>query len=246
MPIISIANNKGGVAKTTTTLNLADALVRLGKKVLIIDLDTQGSLSIYMGIEPKILGVSIADVLRGECRLMDAMIPLSDNLTLVPATVDLTLREGQGDILKIKLKDYVDKYDYILLDNSPSYGIITVNSFMVSDYVICPCEPEYLAYRGLENLCESIEEVKKHNVKLDFMGVLFTKVQSVRQHKDVMEEIKNNYKTFKAIIKRSVKVSDAVLAQESVLKYAGLGNEISRAYYDFAKEVIEYEKGQFE
>lgn len=242
--IISIANNKGGIAKTTTTVNLADALTRMGKKVLVIDLDTQGSLSIYMGIEPRILGVSIADVLKGECNLMEAMLPINNNLTLVPATVDLTLEEGQPGILKSKLEGYADKYDYVLLDNSPSYSIMTVNSLMASDYVIAPCEPEYLAFRGLENLCESIEAVKKYNTKLELMGVLLTKVQkNLCQHKDVMKLIRDNYKTFKAVIKKSIKVSDAVLAQQSLFDYAGVSNEISRAYWKVAKEVIEYEKG---
>ena len=241
--VISIANNKGGIAKTTTVVNLADALTILGKKVLIIDLDTQGSLSIYMGIEPRILEVSIADVLRGKCNLMEAMLPISDNLTLVPATVDLNLNEGQSGVLKSKLSGYADKYDYVLLDNSPSYGIMTVNSLIASDYVIAPCEPEYLAFRGLENLCESIEAVKKYNPKLELMGVLLTKAQRVRQHKEVIKEIRKNYKTFKEVIKKSIKVSDAVLAQKSVLNYAGINNEISKAYCEVAKEVIKYEKG---
>lgn len=241
--VISVANNKGGIAKTTTVVNLADALTRFGKKVLMIDLDTQGSLSVYMGIEPRVLGVSISDVLSGKCQLMEAMLPINDNLTLVPATVDLNLKEGQSEVLKAKLEGYVDKYDYVLLDNSPSYGIMTINSLMASDYVIAPCEPEYLAFRGLENLCESIEAVKRYNPKLEFMGVLLTKVQKVRQHKEVIKEIRKNYKTFKVIIKKSIKVSDAVLAQESVLKYVGIHNEISKAYCEFAKEVISYEKG---
>lgn len=250
MKIISIANNKGGVAKTTTTLNLAAALCALGKKVLIIDLDPQSSLSLYFGLEPLELNLNIYHALVDEVEIQDIVLnTYIKNLNLIPANIELSKAElkiinkiGREFVLKDKLDKIKDNYDYILIDNSPSLGILTINSLMASDYVISPTDPTYLAMRGLEILNETILEVKRFNEKLELMGVVVTMFDSrTNHHQEVLKELKKRYKVFDSIVKRSVKFPDSCLSMQSICDFAGKDFQGTVAYKCIAEELIKYE-----
>lgn len=244
--IISIANNKGGVGKTTTTLNLATALTKLNKKVLMLDLDPQASLSVNYGLEPLETHNSIYNVFMDELEINEIICKLEENLYLVPATIELSKVElnlisrlSRETILKKKLNTIVNNFDYILIDNSPSLGLLTINSLVASDYVIAPMDPTYLSLRGLEILNEVVDQVKEINENLQFMGVIITMVDTrVNHHREIIEELKNKYPIFNSVIKRSIKFSDSGLNMSSVFEYAGDKFSGSIAYLDIAKEVI--------
>lgn len=244
--IISIANNKGGVGKTTTTLNLATALTKLNKKVLMLDLDPQASLSVNYGLEPLETHNSIYNVFMDELEINEIICKLEENLYLVPATIELSKVElnlisrlSRETILKKKLNAIVNNFDYILIDNSPSLGLLTINSLVASDYVIAPMDPTYLSLRGLEILNEVVDQVKEINENLQFMGVIITMVDTrVNHHREIIEELKNKYPIFNSVIKRSIKFSDSGLNMSSVFEYAGDKFSGSIAYLDIAKEVI--------
>lgn len=243
---ISIANNKGGVSKTTTTLNLATALTKLGKKVLMIDLDPQASLSVNYGLEPLETHNSIYNVLMDELNIKEIMCKLDENLYLVPATIELSKVElnlisrlSRETVLKKKLDTVRNDFDYILIDNSPSLGLLTINSLVASDYVVAPTDPTYLSLRGLEILKEVVEQVKEINEDLVFLGVIVTMVDSrINHHKEVIQELKERYPVFNSVIKRSIKFSDSGLNMTSIYEYAGDKFSGSLAYLDIAKEVI--------
>lgn len=244
--IISIANNKGGVAKTTTTLNLSAALAKLGKKVLMIDLDPQSSLSVNFGLEPLDINNNIYNVLIDELDAEEIICEIDENLYLIPANIELSKVEiimmnklAREYILKKKLEPIKDKFDYIIIDNSPSLGLLTINSLMASDYIISPTDPTYLAMRGLEILHEIINEVKTINPDVNFLGVVITMYDGrITHHKEVMSALKDRYHVFDSVVKRSIKFSDCCLGMTSIFEYAGKGFEGSRAYMALAKEVI--------
>lgn len=248
--IISIANNKGGVAKTTTTLNLAAALTRLGKKVLIIDLDPQSSLSINFGLEPLEVSNNIYNVLTEDIKAEDIICSTHiDNLYLLPANIELSKAEliiinkiGREFVLRDKLQPLKKFYDYILIDNSPSLGLLTINSLMASDYIISPTDPTYLAMRGLEILNETINEVKKFNKELKLLGVVVTMFDGrTSHHNEVLKELKKRYHVFDNVIKRSIKFSDSCLSMSSIFEFAGENFEGAIAYKKLAEEVVAHE-----
>lgn len=246
--IISMANNKGGVSKTTSTICLADAIAKEGKRVLIIDLDSQSSLTIYLGYEPLKIEYSIYDVLVDKISAKEAIIKTDMGVDLTPSTIDLSIAEmqlitaiGREYILKNKLMELENDYDYIFIDNSPSLSLLTLNSFVASDFVIAPCTPDYLAMRGLEILMQSINQIKKTvNNQLEFLGVIITMHKSTKHHKEVTEILRKNYACFKDIIGNSIKFSDACLAQQSIIDFAGKNYEDSKAYINIAKEIMSY------
>lgn len=248
--IISIVNNKGGVAKTTTVLNLSSALSKLGKKVLMIDLDPQASLTVYTGLNPIELEETIYNVLTDKINIKTAIYKTSDlDIDIIPSTIELSAAEveiisriGREHILKNKLSEIKELYDYIIIDNSPSLGILTVNSMMASDYVIAPVDATYLSLKGLDILTSTIDEVKNLNSNLELMGVLITMFDSrTSHHNEVLELLKDRYPVFKPIIKRTIKFPDSCLASKSIIDYAGREFEGSISYIELAKEVINYE-----
>lgn len=248
--IISIANNKGGVGKTTSTLNLGVALSKLDKKVLIIDLDPQSSLSLYFGIEPLDVNYTIYNVLTQNMKPQEVICHTDiRNLDLLPSNIELSKAElimiskiGREFILKNKLEDLKNMYDYILIDNSPSLGLLTINSLMASDYIIAPTDATYLAMRGLEILIETVNEIKKFNNDLEFLGVIVTMFDiRTTHHNEVLKELKNRYPVFNSIIKRSIKFPDSCLSYFSIFDYSGNSFQGSRAYMEIAEEVIAHE-----
>lgn len=248
MTVISVANNKGGVGKTTTTLNVGAALADLDCRVLLVDLDPQASLTIYMGYDP-------ASFTRNTYHLMTRRATPAEILCtgrhtfldLLPASIDLASAEieisaafSREFILKEQLEKVSDFYDVVLVDNMPSLGVFTVNSLMASDFVLVPVEPTYLAYKGLEMISNTIAEVRRYNTKLEMLGTVITMVDERTRHsRDIMQQIRENYPVFEPPIRRSVKFADASLNGASIADYAGNGFEGTQAYAQIARQIIE-------
>lgn len=248
--VISIANNKGGVAKTTTTLNLAVALTKLNKKVLMIDLDPQASLSVNFGINPLEKIVNINNVVVDDLSLDETICPIRPGkLYISPSGIELSKAEfsiinkiGREYLLKNKIEALKEEFDYILIDNSPSLGILTINSLMASDYIISPTDATYFAMRGLEILESTVNEIKNWNKKIEFLGVAVTMFDSrTAHHKEVLEVLKKRYHVFDGIIKRSIKFSDSCLNLSDIFDYAGDNFDGSVAYLKIAKEIVSHE-----
>src|SRR5690606_19906712 len=198
--IISIADQKGGVSKTTTALNLGVALNELGYSVLLIDMDPQGSLTLSMGIEPAYLEQTIYDVLIGKIDINN-IIHGGESVNIAPANIDLSAAEvellseiGRESILLEVLEGIRDKYKYIIIDCPPSLGLLTINALTACDGVIAPVAPDFLALKGLVQLTNTIKKVKKLNPKLDFIGVLISMYDKRTLHdKEAISIIKENY-----------------------------------------------------
>lgn len=245
--IIAMSNQKGGVGKTTSTLNLGVALTELGKKVLMIDLDPQASLTISIGLEPENLEKTIYNALVDDVDIKK-LILFDELLYFIPSTIDLSAAEmelvsevGREFRLREALDQVKDEFDYILIDCPPSLGLLTINALAACDFVIVPMAPEYLALRGFNLLEKTITKVKKLNKKLTLMGILVTLFDNrTTHHKDVVIELQKSYPVFNSMIKKSVKFPDAVLAGQPIMTF-DRKFEGSIAYQELAKEVIAWQ-----
>lgn len=244
--IISIINQKGGVAKTTSTYNLGTALSQKGKSVLLIDLDPQSSLTISTGVEPQELSKTIYDVLCEGENIKWTILDM-ENFHLIPAIIDLSVAEmklvgeyGRENILKKALNNIKNDYDYILIDCPPSLGLLTINALVTSDKVLIPVSTEYLALRGMDLLIDTISKIKDNlNDKLDILGIIPTMYDSRTLHsREVLESIQQQYpnKVFEPITK-SVKVQDAVLSGSNIVNIEP-DHKISLAYKKIAEVII--------
>ena len=228
--VISIANQKGGVGKTTTTFNLGVALAKMGKKVLLIDADPQGDLTTYMGIEG----------------MDDILVTLAD-LELSSLEVSLINAMSRENTMKNCIADLKNKYDYILIDCMPSLGMITINALACSNKVIIPVQSEFLAAKGMSHLMKTVIKVRKQiNPDLKIGGILLTMVDGrTNLSKDIAEELRNTYgtifKLFDTQIPRGVKAAESSRQGESILSYDKNG-KIAKSYIDFAKEVLDDER----
>ena len=246
MTVISVANNKGGVGKTTTTLNLGAALSMRGYRVLAVDLDPQASLTLYLGLDPGELETTSYHVLTKKCPALGAvMMTRVAALDLIPASIDLAAAEmeisgmmGREYLLRRQLETLEDLYDVVLIDNMPSLGVLTVNSLMASDYVIVPIEPTYLAYKGLQMIDTTIGEVKSYRPELSMLGVVITMVDERTKHaREIIGKIRENYRILGTPIRRSVKFADAEAGNQPISEFAGEQFEGARAYAEIADEI---------
>lgn len=247
--IISISNQKGGVGKTTTTVNLAASLGASGKKVLIIDSDPQGNTTSGLGFNKKELKKSAYDVLENDTSADEATIITEfKNLKLIPSHINLasadagiSLFSGKESKLKNKISHLRNSYDYIIIDCPPSLGIITINAFCASDSILIPIQCEYYALEGLSQLINTIKVVKRHhNSALDIEGILMTMCDlRLNLTHQVMEEVKKNFpgKVFKTTIPRTVKLSEAPGFGKPVMYFSRL-NKGNWAYKSLAKEIV--------
>jgi len=250
--IIAIANQKGGVGKTTTSVNLSAALVQLDKKVLLIDIDPQASTTTSLGINRSMLYSSIYKVLIGEKPIQDSIIHL-DNLLLdvIPATIDLAHLEVKLDhedrehLLRNKLSVVTDDYDYIIIDCPPSLGLLTLSALYASDSVLIPVQCQFLAIDGLTQLLNTIRIVQKklkvNNRVLQIEGVLLTMLDKrTKMGWEIVHEIKDYFKdgVFDTIITSNVAAQVAPTYGLPVLTYAPK-SPAARLYFSLAKEIVE-------
>ncbi len=227
--IIGIANQKGGVGKTTTAVNLAAALGVLEKKVLLIDADPQANATSGLGVEE--VNYSTYNLLEHSADVRECIVPTSSpNLDLIPSHIDLVAaeielvdRDKREYMLKKALEEVKNEYDFIIIDCAPSLGLITVNALTAADSVIVPIQCEYFALEGLGKLLNTIKNVQKiHNHNLDIEGLLLTMFDArLRLSNQVVEEVNTHFPemVFESVISRNVRLSEAPSFGESILKY---------------------------
>ena len=229
--IIAVANQKGGVGKTTTAVNLAACLGVLEKKVLLIDSDPQANASSGLGIDIDNVRLGTYQLLEHNCSAQDAVLNTSaPNVDLIAAHIDLVaieielidLEEREYMLLKA-LQTIKEEYDYILIDCAPSLGLLTLNALTASDSIIIPIQCEYFALEGLGKLLNTVKSVQKiHNKTLDIEGLLLTMYDSrLRLSNQVVEEVQNHFNdmVFKTIIQRNVRLGEAPSFGESIINY---------------------------
>lgn len=251
--IIAIANQKGGVGKTTTTVNLAAALGVLEKKVLLIDADPQANASSGLGVNVDEVEIGTYQLLEHAATAKEVIVPTnSPNVDLIPAHIDLVAieielvdKKNREYMLKEMLKDIKNDYDYILIDCAPSLGLITLNSLVAADSVIIPIQCEYYALEGLGKLLNTIKSVQKiHNASLDIEGLLLTMYDSrLRLSNQVVEEVNKHFQdmVFKTIIQRNVRLSEAPSFGESIISYDATSKGAIN-YINLAHEILKKNK----
>jgi len=229
--IIAIANQKGGVGKTTTSVNIAASLGVLEKKVLLIDADPQANASSGLGIDIEAIELGTYQVLEHTATAKDAILKTSSpNLDIIPSHIDLVAieielvdKENREYMLKQSLEEIRNDYDYIIIDCAPSLGLITLNSLVAADSVIIPIQCEYFALEGLGKLLNTIKSIQKiHNPNLDIEGLLLTMFDSrLRLSNQVVDEVQKHFSTmvFDTIIRRNTRLGEAPSYGESIIAY---------------------------
>lgn len=245
--IIALANQKGGVGKTTTSVNLGAALAQSGKRVLLVDIDAQGNATSGSGVDKSELERDSYDVIVDLVPIRDVIVP-TDNYDLMPATIQLSGAEielaGQEKReyrLKKALSAVADDYDFILIDNPPALGLLTVNAFTAANAILIPVQTEFYALEGLGQLLNTIELVRKQfNPELDISGILLTMYDGrTNLAKQVSEEVRNYFgsKVYNTVIPRSVRLSEAPSYGQAIIDFdpRSIGAQV---YSELAQEVL--------
>lgn len=253
--VIAIANQKGGVGKTTTTFNLGVALAQEGKKVLLVDADPQGDLTTYMGVHDTDNIPTLASLM--ECYIQDrnidtdsAIIHHKENIDLLPTNLDLSAMEislvtamSREYTIKNCLSSIKDKYDYILIDCMPSLGMITINALASADKVVIPVQTQFLAAKGMGHLLKTVAKVKRSiNPNLKIGGILLTLVDKrTKLSKETKQLLEENYgnivKIYNTQIPSAVKVAESTSSGKSIFSY-DKNSKVTSAYKEFGKEIL--------
>ena len=252
--IIAIANQKGGVAKTTTAVNLAASLAKLKKRVLLIDLDSQGNATMGSGVQKNQLEQSVTDVLLGDASIAEALTKTEALYSVIGANrdlsgVELSIAEVEQRefILKNALADIQTQFDFIIIDCAPSLSLITINALCAAEHVLIPMQCEYYALEGLADLCQTIERIKQTlNPKLEIIGVLRTMFDGRNAlARDVSDELTQFFgdKLFETVIPRNVRLAEAPAHGLPVI-YFEKSSKGAVAYLSFAAELLKRFKGQ--
>lgn len=245
--IIAFANQKGGVAKTTSTLSIAAALGELGRRVLAIDLDPQGALTYSMGVDPDSLDETVNDVLVR--RLPVEKVIITKEVDLVPANIDLAGAEavlvaktGREYALERALRDVTGRYDYMIVDCPPSLGILTINGLTAAGEVLIPLQCEALSHRGVGQLIETLGDIRHFtNPNLEITGVIPTMYDGRSRHaREVLEDVGARYgvTVLEPPVKKSIRFAEASQAGVSILRYAP-GHAGAEAYRALARRIDE-------
>jgi len=248
--VIAIANQKGGVGKTTTAVNLSACLAELGKRVLLIDIDPQGNATSGIGVDRKRLKTSVYDVLLDEVPLLDAVVETRvRGLRLLPATIDLAGAEielvpriSRETRLKLALDPVRDQFDFVLMDCPPSLGLLTINALTAADSILIPIQCEYYALEGLTQLMDTFRLVREAlNPSLEVEGVVLTMFDGrTNLSIQVVEDVKRYFKgqVYRSIITRNVRLSEAPSHGLPITMYDARSKG-AEAYMELAREVIE-------
>lgn len=254
--LIAIANQKGGVAKTTTCLNLGHAIAEQGRKVLLCDLDPQSSLTISLGLDVRDLAATIYDVLletKPGITIKDIIRPTAmKNVHVAPASIDLSKAEmdlfsemNRERAFKDALRPVLEDYDFILIDCPPSLGLLTTNALAAADTVLIPLQSDYLAMRGAELLLATINKVRrKLNPRLSLLGVLVTMYHPRFTHsKDVLAEVRAAFgdQAFRTVIPYTVRAKESVVSGRSILDYDSK-SRLAESYRTLAGEILSHAK----
>lgn len=252
--VIAIANQKGGVGKTTTAVNLSSCLAFKGKKVVIIDIDPQGNTTSGLGIDKKTIHKSIYEVLINDETIDNALMDTAienlkicpSNIQLVGAEVELVSVISRETRMKVSISDIREKFDFILIDCPPSLGLLTLNALTASDTILVPIQCEYYALEGLSQLMNTVKLVQRHlNPSLDVEGVVLTMFDartnlSIQVVDDVKKYFKN--KVYRTVIPRNVRLSEAPSFGLPIILYDAKSKG-AECYLELAQEVIDYSEG---
>lgn len=251
--VIAMANQKGGVGKTTTTINLGAALAEQGRRVLLIDVDPQGSLGVGLGVEPHALEVTIYNLLMQDGTGLDeALVETAiEDLHLLPANIDLAAAElllvqevAREQALERIVQRLRYRYDHILIDCPPSLGLLTINGLTAADGVVVPLECEYFALRGMSLLMQTLERVRSRlNPELELEGIIATMFDQRTIHsREVLERVRDAFGdvVFDTTVTKTIRFAEAPVAGEPILSYAPRSRGAD-AYRELAREVLERE-----
>lgn len=256
MLTIALANQKGGVAKTTSTINLGSALAEHGKRVLLVDMDPQGNLAmIAFGREfnpHSRLSTSIYNVLIGNATLADIILRVRDGMDIAPSNINLSGAEvellneiGRESILRDALALVGDRYDYAIIDCPPALGVLTINGLTAADMVIIPVECKDISTKGIPLLLNTIQKIKsRSNPELHLLGILPTRFDSRTAHsREVLEALQSDYGklVLDIVIKERVSLADAGVGGQSIIEFDP-ASDVARGYRQLATEVLSYGK----